>query len=51
MVWKRMDLHWEAEFKSHIDDIKVVHNLVNSKKHMKVLGRMNDSEIMDVLHD
>lgn len=29
VVLERMDLHWEVEFKSQIDDIKVVHNLVN----------------------
>ena len=38
------------EFKSQIDGIKVVHNLVNQRKHMKVLDRMNlnNSEIMDL---
>lgn len=37
-----------CEFKSQIDDIKVVHRLFNQRKHMKVLDRMNlgNSEIM-----
>ena len=41
------------EIKSQTDDIKVVHNLVNQRTHMKVLDRMNlnNSEIMDLSRD
>lgn len=41
------------EFKSQMDDIKVVHHLVNQRKHMKMLDRMNlnKSEVMDLPSD
>lgn len=37
-----------CEFKSQIDGVKVVHSLLNQRKHMKMLDRMNlgNSEIM-----
>lgn len=41
-----------SELKTQIDDIKLVHNkyLVNQRKNVKVLGRMNlnNSEIIDL---